>query len=106
MDPIFRDPPELDEAAAKKFLVADRAEALAAVAAAWGALDDFSAPAIEASFVKLLEEKGLEMKVVAQPVRVALTGRTASPGLYEVAALLGKDRTVARLEAAAARARG
>jgi glutamyl-tRNA synthetase len=38
---------------------------------------------------------------VAQPARVALTGRTASPGLFDVIAALGRERTVGRLRAAA-----
>ncbi len=38
------------------------------------------------------------MKLVAQPARVAMTGRTASPGLYETMALLGRDATLARLK--------
>jgi glutamyl-tRNA synthetase len=42
------------------------------------------------------------MKDVAQPARVALTGRTASPGLFDVIAVLGRDRALARLRAAAA----
>lgn len=48
-----------------------------------------------------LTEKGLEIKNVAQPARVALTGRSASPGLYEVMELLGKKASVARLVAGA-----
>jgi glutamyl-tRNA synthetase len=35
---------------------------------------------------------------LAQPVRVALTGRTASPGLYEIISILGRDETLRRLE--------
>jgi glutamyl-tRNA synthetase len=37
---------------------------------------------------------------VAQPVRVALTGRTASPGIFEVLAILGRERSLARLDRA------
>ena len=44
------------------------------------------------------EEEGLKMGKLAQPLRVALTGRTTSPGIYEVMELLGQDRTVTRLE--------
>ena len=44
-----------------------------------------------------LAEKNLQIKDVAQPARVALTGRTASPGLYEVIEALGKERAVRRL---------
>jgi glutamyl-tRNA synthetase len=49
-------------------------------------------------FHQVLEEEGLKMGKLAQPLRVALTGRTTSPGIYEVMELLGQDRTVARLE--------
>jgi glutamyl-tRNA synthetase len=41
------------------------------------------------------------MKDVAQPARVALTGRTASPGLFDVIAVLGRERAVGRLRAGA-----
>ena len=47
----------------------------------------------------------MKMKDVAQPARVALTGRSASPGLFEVMSVLGRERSVARLEAAAEIAR-
>jgi glutamyl-tRNA synthetase len=43
---------------------------------------------------------------VAQPARVALTGRSASPGLFEVMALIGREATVARLRRGAELARG
>jgi len=48
-----------------------------------------------------MEANDLPMKKVAQPARVAMTGRTRSPGLFEVMEVLGKPRTVARLIAAA-----
>jgi glutamyl-tRNA synthetase len=46
------------------------------------------------------------MGELAQPVRVALTGSTVSPGIYDVIAVLGKDRSIARLEQAIAKAGG
>lgn len=50
----------------------------------------------------LLEaEEQIELKEIAQAARVGLTGRSASPGLFEVAVLLGRDRAVARLLGAA-----
>jgi glutamyl-tRNA synthetase len=49
---------------------------------------------------RLAEEKGVKVGAVAQPLRVALTGRTASPGLFEILDILGPARTVARIEAA------
>ncbi len=101
MDYLFRDPPAPDEKATKKFLVAEKAGILRDVADALGAAPEFTPAALEARFTALLAERGLELKEVAQPVRVALTGRTASPGLFDVAALLGKERTLDRLRSAA-----
>jgi glutamyl-tRNA synthetase len=63
------------------------------------------APVLEAAMHEWLTAKGLAMKDVAQAARVALTGRTASPGLFDVMVALGRDRVVSRLETAADRAR-
>jgi len=52
----------------------------------------------------VVEEEAIKMGQLAQPVRVALTGRTASPGLFEVMEVLGRDRTLARLRAGIERA--
>ncbi len=101
MDYLFRDPPTQDEKAAKKFLVPERAAVLRDVAELFGGAPDFTARPLEERFAAFLAERRLELKDVAQAVRVGLTGRTASPGLFDVAALLGRDRTVARLRAAA-----
>ncbi len=101
MDYLFRDPPQPDEKAVKKFLVPEKAGILRDVADALASVSPFDKDALEQRFTGLLAERGLELKEVAQPVRVALTGRTASPGLFEVAALLGRDRTLERLRGAA-----
>ena len=55
---------------------------------------------LERVFKSVIAETGLSMSKLAQPVRVALTGRTASPGIFEVMLLLGRERTVARLKKA------
>ena len=62
--------------------------------------------ALEAAVNAWLEKDGLKLKDVAQPARVALTGKTASPGLYEMMEVLGKDVVLARLDRAIARAGG
>ncbi len=54
--------------------------------------------AVEALFKQTVEEAGLKLGKLAQPVRVALTGKTASPGIYDVVLLLGKERTMERLK--------
>ena len=53
---------------------------------------------IELLFKKTVEDAGLKLGKLAQPVRVALTGKTASPGIYDVVLLLGKQRTIERLK--------
>lgn len=95
----------LDEAAAQKFLTPASVRTLEQLAARIGTLADFSKPMLEAGFKEVLEEEGGKMAELAQPVRVALTGRAASPGIFEVMELLGRDRTLERLRAGIARAR-
>ena len=61
---------------------------------------------LEARLVAGLADRGLALKDVGQPVRVALSGRGVSPPLHETMALLGRERTVARLTHGLAVARG
>ena len=53
---------------------------------------------VELLFKKTVEDAGLKLGKLAQPVRVALTGKTASPGIFDVVLLLGKERTIQRLK--------
>ena len=55
---------------------------------------------LESLFKKIAEEAGFKLGKLAQPVRVALTGSSASPGIYEVILLLGKATTLKRLNEA------
>ena len=55
---------------------------------------------VATALTSVLAETGLAMGKLAQPVRVALIGRTASPGLFDVMSLLGRDRTLERLKRA------
>ncbi|HEY4119313.1 MAG TPA: glutamate--tRNA ligase [Byssovorax sp.] len=102
LDPFFREPPALDEKAAKKFLVPDKAAHLGGVRAVLAASTDWTARALEADVGAWLTKEGLALKDVAQPARVALTGRTASPGIFEVLEVLGRDSAMARLDRAIA----
>ena len=47
-----------------------------------------------------MEQTGLKLGKIAQPVRIALTGKTASPGIFEIIEILGKDRVISRLKKA------
>ncbi|MDP1730680.1 MAG: glutamate--tRNA ligase [Devosia sp.] len=60
-------------------------------------VNDWSIPAIDAAARAFAESKGLKLGKVAQPLRAALTGRTVSPGIFEVMVLIGKDETLGRL---------
>jgi glutamyl-tRNA synthetase len=106
LDYFFRSEPILDPKADEKFLVAASAPNLRAVADLWEAAPAWNAAALEAATTAWLAEKGLAIKDVAQPARVALTGRSASPSLYDVLFVLGKDASIARLRRAAKHAEG
>jgi glutamyl-tRNA synthetase len=90
----------IDEKAWKKFFTADIVEPLTSLIQELGKLADFSASTVQQGFAKVLEQTGLSMGKLAQPVRLALTGSTVSPGIHEVIAVLGKERTLKRLNAA------
>ena len=95
--PYVVEPVERDEAASKKFLTPEIAPSLQKFADRTKDLEPFTKEAIEQLFHAVLEEDGLKMGKLAQPLRVALTGRTTSPGIYDVMELLGKERSMHRV---------
>ena len=87
-----------DPKAAAKFLKPEIAEPLSLLSKELEALDgDFSEASIQAAFERVLANLNMKLGQLAQPVRVALTGGSVSPGIYEVIAVLGRERTVNRL---------
>ena len=79
-------------------LLDDAARAtLAAVATALAAEKDWSATSLEAAIRTLADAKGLKLGQIAQPLRAALTGRTVSPPVFDVMAVLGREETLARI---------
>jgi glutamyl-tRNA synthetase len=105
LDYFFRDEPVIDAAAAQKLLTPDAADRLQALAAQLPGIEPFDRVTLETQLKRWLEAEGLSLQDVAQAARVALTGRKASPGLFEVLEVLGKDRSLARLSAGIERAR-
>jgi glutamyl-tRNA synthetase len=95
----------IDEKAAKKFLTPEVSLPLSKLIEKLSALNEFNESNIEQAFSSALEEFRLSMGKLAQPVRVALTGSTVSPGIHEVIAVLGKERTIQRLRSALERIR-
>jgi glutamyl-tRNA synthetase len=95
---FFKKEVEFDEKARSKFLTEEARPLLEKMIAGFSTLDDFSAESIESLFKKIVEEEGMKLGKLAQPVRVALTGTTVSPGIYDVILLLGKEETLKRLQ--------
>jgi glutamyl-tRNA synthetase len=91
----------LDPKAAAKFLKPGIVEPLKLLTKELqGLAGDFSEASIQKAFEGVLATFSMKLGQLAQPVRVALTGGAVSPGIYEVIAVLGRDRTVRRLERA------
>ena len=89
-----------EEKAAKKFLKPAVLEALKLLTGQFEKLEDFSEKKLENAFKSVMDQTGLKLGKIAQPVRVALTGKTASPGIFEVTAIIGKDKVISRLNKA------
>jgi glutamyl-tRNA synthetase len=100
--PYFRDPVELDPAAVGKHWLKAPEETLGRLAAVRDALAEvvWEAGVIEERLRTLAEELGVAAGKLFQPLRVALTGADASPGIFDVLVLLGRDRSLGRLERA------
>src|SRR4029077_15750839 len=97
----------IDAKAAAKFLKPEIAEPLGAVADELAGLNgDFARASIQAAFERVLSRFDLKLGQLAQPVRVSLTGGTVSPGIFEVIAVLGANRTVDRINRALQRIEG
>ncbi len=89
-------PLALDEKASA-ILDADAKGVLRAVLPGLRAVTDWSAQAAEAAVRAYAEQSGLKLGKVAQPLRAALTGRSTSPGVFDVLAVLGRDESLARI---------
>lgn len=97
------EPPVDDEKAWRKFMKDDAAAVLGAAADALRDLGDFGSTAVEAALEPLPERLGLKPGKVFQPIRVAITGTSVSPGIFESVAALGQEEALARIEAAGRR---
>jgi len=105
MDYFFADV-VFEEKGKRKFLVPDNADNLTHLGDVVREVEPFDAHSLEQVVKAWMEENDLPMKKVAQPARVAMTGRTRSPGLFEVMEVLGKERCRRRLRRAMETLRG
>jgi glutamyl-tRNA synthetase len=99
----FTDDIAIDPAAAAKFLIPAVADPLRSVRDRCAVLEPWTVESLTAAFNEVLAAHDLKLGKLAQPVRVAVTGGTASPGIFEVLDVLGRERTIARLDRALTR---
>jgi glutamyl-tRNA synthetase len=86
------------DAAAREHVSGDSRSLLADAHALLSGINEWSVAAIDAAIRTFADARGMKLGKVAQPLRVALTGRTVSPGVFEVMVLIGREETLARLE--------
>jgi glutamyl/glutaminyl-tRNA synthetase len=100
------DGPVDDAAARERWLGEPGREALAEAREALAAIDPFDVAQIEVALTRVVERRGCKPRDVYQPLRVALAGRPVSPGIFETVAVLGRNETLARIDAALNLSRG
>ncbi len=93
-----RERPVPIDAKARKLLGGDAGSSLHALAEALGAIDSWDEDGIEQAVRGLAQRRGVKLGAVAQPLRASLAGSTVSPGIFEVAAVLGRDETLGRVQ--------
>jgi len=98
--PFIADEIQLDEKAKAKHLTPDVIPLLSDLLSKLRSTDPFTHEELEKIFTAFVAEKNIKLGKIAQPVRVALTGGTVSPGIYEVLEVMGKDKSIRRIESA------
>jgi glutamyl-tRNA synthetase len=101
-DFYFTDDIKYEEQAAQKFLTADVSPHLKALVNTISTVQNFSKKVLEEFLMNFTSERNIKFKIIAQPLRVALTGKTVSPGIDEVMVTLGKDRVIKKINNAIA----
>jgi glutamyl-tRNA synthetase len=95
----YADKVNFDEKAAEKFLTADTESVLSRSAELIEGIDTYTQDSLEQVFRTIMKETGLKFGKIAQPLRVAITGTTISPGIFEMFLVLGKNEVIKRIKA-------
>jgi glutamyl-tRNA synthetase len=95
---IFADRPLAMEPKAEALLTPETRALMAKLRPALAAVNPWSAETTEAAMRVFAEANNLKLGAVAQPLRVAMTGKTTSPGIFDVLAVLGRQECLARLD--------
>jgi glutamyl-tRNA synthetase len=96
----FQDDISYDEKGDKKFLKSNVLEHFEELQKRLEKTVEFNQEGLEKTFISFLEDRDIKLGKVAQPLRVALTGKTFSPGIFEVMEVLGKEAVLKRLSKA------
>jgi glutamyl-tRNA synthetase len=96
----FDDGFRYEEKADRKFLKPEIVGLMQETRERLGGLGDFTQKSLEGVFLRILDEKKIKLGEIAQPLRVALTGTSVSPGLFEVMEVLGKEAVLRRMDKA------
>ena len=97
---FYFETPALEKPLITKHLTAEVRAPLEQLRALLGELTDFSEASLALAFQQVQDTHQLKLGKLAQPLRVALTGKAVSPGIFEILGVLGKERVLARLDAA------
>jgi glutamyl-tRNA synthetase len=92
------DGPADDAKARERWLDEDGRAVLGDVRAALAELESFDEASVEQALCAVIERRGVKPREVYQPLRVALTGGTVSPGIFESVVLLGREETIRRID--------
>jgi glutamyl-tRNA synthetase len=95
---FFQRPESYDEKTVKKKWKADTPDIIRELRGILEKVEDFRAEPLEQAFRDFLEEKGLGFGKVMPNLRVLLTGKGAGPSIFEIAAIIGKEETLARID--------
>jgi glutamyl-tRNA synthetase len=98
------EPQPTDEKAWSKVMGDGAGERLARAREALASVEPFEPEALESRLKPLVEDLGVKARDLYQPIRVAISGSTISPGIFESLAALGRDETLARIDRALERA--
>jgi glutamyl-tRNA synthetase len=104
LDFFLRDEPVMDPKAVDKALIPASAKLLRGLIGALEGAPSWGEATLEEEIKRWAESEGVLFKDIAQPARVALTGRSASPSLHQVMVVLGREASLARLAKGASRA--
>ncbi len=94
---FFKDFADYDEKGKTKYFKPETAELLEKCRAAIAEDKEYSLKSLEDIYSRIAEENGLALGKIVHPTRLALTGKTVSPGLFDVMYLLGKEKTIERM---------